>query len=234
MKRNILLAGGTSGMGLETVRILASENCQVFCACRSPEKLDGLAHVETLPFDANDSELSLDLPETLDGLVYFPGTIQLKPFHQFTDKDFLQDFQINLLGAVRLIRQALPALKKGTSPSIVLFSTVAVQTGMPYHTSIAAAKGAVEGLVRSLAAELSPTIRVNGIAPSLTDTPLAENLLNSEAKRQSSADRHPLKRVGDPAETAQVVESLLGAATGFMTGQILKIDGGLSSVKLLS
>jgi NAD(P)-dependent dehydrogenase (short-subunit alcohol dehydrogenase family) len=233
MQRNILIAGGTSGIGRETTNRLASEACQITCACRSPQSLEGLENISAYRFDATDPNISIELPEKLDGLVYFPGTINLKPFHRLTDEDFLNDIQVNLLGAVRLLRHALPALKKGDSPSVVLFSTVAVQTGLPFHASVAAAKGAVEGLVRSLAAELAPTIRVNGIAPSLTDTPLAGSLLSTDEKRRGSADRHPLKRIGDPSETAQLVEILLGPATGFMTGQILKMDGGMSSIRLL-
>jgi len=233
MSQTILIAGGTSGIGLETVKRLSYTDAELICACRSGDALSDFPNVRTIPFDATESEPSLDLPEKLDGFVYFPGTINLKPFHRFTDDDFLNDFQINVLGAVRLMRAALPSLKRGDSPGAVFFSTVAVQTGLPFHTSIAAAKGAVEGLVRSLAAELAPTIRVNGIAPSLTDTPLAGTLLGSDGKRDASAERHPLKRIGDPAEVAQLVEFLLGEASHFTTGQIFKVDGGLSSLKPL-
>ena len=233
MPTNVLIAGGSSGIGLETVRLLAADGCQLTCACRDPKRLPDLPGVQGVTFDATSPEPSLELPETLDGFVYFPGTITLKPFHRLDDNDFLTDFQVNLLGAVRLLRLALPSLKRSGNASVVFFSTVAVQTGLAFHASIAAAKGAVEGLTRSLATELAPGIRVNAIAPSLTDTPLAEILLSNDAKRQASADRHPLKRIGDPAETARLVGFLLGDDSGFMTGQILALDGGLSSLKPL-
>jgi NAD(P)-dependent dehydrogenase (short-subunit alcohol dehydrogenase family) len=170
----------------------------------------------------------------LDGLVYFPGTIQLKPFHRLTADDFLNDLRVNCLGAVAAIQVALPALKKSGSASIVLFSTVAVAQGMPFHASIAAAKGAVEGLAKSLAAEFAPGIRVNVIAPSLTDTPLAAPLLNSEAKREAAAKRHPLQRVGSAEEVAELVSFLLSDASKSMSGQILRPDGGLSSLRLFA
>jgi NAD(P)-dependent dehydrogenase (short-subunit alcohol dehydrogenase family) len=166
-------------------------------------------------------------------MVYCPGTINLKPFGRLTDEDFQNELEVNFLGAVRAIRLAHPALKKSGKASLVLFSTVAVQTGLPFHASISGAKGAVEGLVRSLAAEFSPTIRVNGLALSLTDTPLASNLLGSDEKRKASEERHPLKRVGDSSEVAAAATFLLGEDSGFITGQILQIDGGISTLKLL-
>ena len=231
MEKTTLIAGGTSGIGLETVKQLAEQEGRLVCACRSPDQLPDLPGVEGTPFDATAPHPRLQLPDRLDGFVYFPGTITLKPFHRLSDEDFLGDLEVNLLGAVRLLRQALPALKRSESASVVLFSTVAVQTGFSFHASIAAAKGAVEGLTRSLAAEFAPKIRVNCIAPSLTDTPLASTLLGSEAKRNASADHHPLKRLGDAAETARLVGFLLSEASGFMTGQILGLNGGLSSIK---
>jgi NAD(P)-dependent dehydrogenase (short-subunit alcohol dehydrogenase family) len=230
MAKNVLLVGGNSGIGFESAKLLTSTGWSVTAAVRDPGGLAGLG-VATQPFDAGHVP-ELDLPEVLDGLVYCPGTINLKPFHRLTADDFQRDFQVNCLGAARVIQQALPALKKSGNASVVLFSTVAVGIGMPFHASIAAAKGAVEGLVRSLAAELAPGIRVNAIAPSLTDTPLAGTLLNSDAKRDAAAERHPLKRVGDPSETARAVTYLLSPDSSFMTGQVLALDGGMSSVKL--
>ncbi|NBR83602.1 MAG: SDR family oxidoreductase, partial [Flavobacteriia bacterium] len=131
------------------------------------------------------------------------------------------------------IQKALPALKKGSNPSVVLFSTVAVQTGMPFHSGIASAKGAVEGLVRSLAAEYAPHIRFNAIAPSLVDTPLAEGLLNNEKKRENSALRHPLKRIGSAAELAEAAAYLMSDRSSWITGQIICVDGGMSSLRTL-
>jgi NAD(P)-dependent dehydrogenase (short-subunit alcohol dehydrogenase family) len=165
----------------------------------------------------------------IDGLIYCPGTINLKPFRALKSEDFLNEYQINFLGAVKSIKQYLPNLQLSESPSIVLFSTVAVQTGMSFHASIASAKGAIEGLTRSLAAEFAPKIRVNAIAPSLTATPLADKLINNESKLKASEDRHPLKKIGSSSDMSQAVEFLLNA--NWMTGQIMHVDGGMSSVR---
>ena len=183
-------------------------------------------------FEATNKEATLEIPEVLDGLVYCPGTINLKSFHRLTEEEFLNDFQVNLLGATRALQLALPALKKSPSASVVLFSTIAVKCGMPFHASIAAAKGAVEGLTRSLAAEWAPKIRVNAIAPSLTDTRLAASLLGDEKRREAAAERHPLKSIGQPEHVAEIVAYLLSDSAKFTTGQILRPDGGLSSVRL--
>ena len=149
-------------------------------------------------------------PDVLDGMVYCPGTIELKPFQRLTMDHFKEDLAVNYLGAVKSIQGVLPRLKKSKrSPSVVLFSTVAVKTGMPFHASIAGAKAAVEGLTRSLAAEFAPRIRFNAIAPSLTDTPLAGLLLSDEGKRKASAERHPLKRIGSPIDIAAIAVHLL-------------------------
>jgi len=230
MSKHIAIIGGTSGIGWETLKRLKSQGHALHVACRSSEKLAEL-DIQPQLFDAL-SPSSLVWPEKLDGLIYFPGTIQLKPFHRLTAEDFQKDFQVNLLGAVAALQSALPALKASGNASVVLFSTVAVSQGMPMHASIASAKGAVEGLTRSLAAEWAPVIRVNAIAPSLTDTPLAAGLLNSDLKKEASAKRHPLQRIGSSDEFAELTEFLLSDAARFMTGQIIHVDGGLSSVKL--
>jgi NAD(P)-dependent dehydrogenase (short-subunit alcohol dehydrogenase family) len=229
MPHTHLLIGGTSGIGLATARLLHAQGNALLAAARNPAPLVELG-IPVLPFDAENPG-TLDLPPVLDGLVYFPGSITLKPFHRLTAADFLRDLHINLLGAVSAIQSALPALKASPSASIVLFSTVAAAQGMPFHASIAAAKGAVEGLALSLAAELAPKIRVNVIAPSLTDTPLAATLLNSDAKREASAKRHPLQQVGNPDDVAALAAFLLSDASSFITGQILRPDGGLSSIR---
>ena len=230
MARSVLLIGGNSGIGLATARRLVFRGDTVEAAARTAGPLAELG-IPVQPFDAMNPG-ALELPPVLDGFVYFPGSITLKPFHRLTAEDFLNDYRINCLGAVSALQAALPALKSSAAASVVLFSTVAVAQGMPFHASIAAAKGAVEGLVGSLAAELAPKIRVNAIAPSLTDTPLAGTLLNSDAKKEASAKRHPLQQVGDPEDVAELVAFLLDGASKFFTGQILRPDGRLSSVRL--
>ena len=233
MGRNILSIGGNSGVGLELVKHLSSRGDSVHVASRSDSEVSAIPQVRFQEYDVTRKDARLNLPDSLDGMVYCPGTINLKPFGRITDEDFQNELEVNYLGAVRAIRLAYDSLKNAEKASIVLFSTVAVQTGLPYHASISGAKGAVEGLCRSLAAEFSPNIRVNCLALSLTDTPLASGLLNSDDKRKASADRHPLKRIGDPKEVAQAAAFLLGEESGFITGQILQIDGGISTLKLL-
>lgn len=229
MLRTHLLIGGNSGIGLATAHLLRSQGDSLVVAARNPGPLAELG-IQVQPFEAT-SPAPLELPPVLDGLVYFPGSITLKPFHRLTTADFLHDLHVNLLGAVSAIQSALPALKAAPSASIILFSSVAVAQGMPFHASIAAAKGAVEGFARSLAAELAPKIRVNVIAPSLTDTPLAGTLLNSDAKREASAKRHPLQQLGNPDDVAALAAFLLSDASRFITGQVLRPDGGLSSIR---
>lgn len=229
MPRSTLLIGGSTGIGLATARLLSSRGDTLFAAARNPAPLEALG-IPVQPFDAANPT-SLQLPTALDGLIYFPGSISLKPFHRLTAEDFLSDFRINCLGAVASIQSALPALKASPSASVVLFSTVATGQGMGFHASIAAAKSAVEGLAISLAAELAPKIRVNVIAPSLTDTPLAASLLNSEGKREAAAKRHPLQQVGSPEDIAALAVFLLSDASKFITGQIFRADGGLSSIR---
>jgi|APTNR8051073442_1049403.scaffolds.fasta_scaffold29452_2 3-oxoacyl-[acyl-carrier protein] reductase len=233
MERNLLVIGGSSGVGLEIVKQLSAQGDRVYAASRTEGELAVLSGVTWQAYDVTDREAKLTLPEQLDGLVYCPGTIQLKPFGRLSDEDFQQELEVNFFGAVRVIRQAHAGMKAAPLASIVLFSTVAVGTGLPYHAGIASAKGALEGLARTLAAEFAPKIRVNSLALSLTDTPLAGTLLSTEEKRRASAERHPLKRIGDAAEVAKAAAFLLGPESGFMTGQVMKIDGGISTLKLL-
>ena len=232
-KSNFFIVGGSSGIGLELVKILSENHHEIYVASRTAGTLAKIPGVHYIPMDVSAETLDFGtLPETLQGLVYCPGTIVLKPFQRLTIDDFKEDFNINLLGAVKVIQGCIKQLKKSPSgASIVLFSTVAVNTGMPFHASVASAKAAVEGLTRSLAAEFAPRIRVNAIAPSLTDTPLAQNLLSSEEKRKASADRHPLKRIGTPQEIARAAAHLLSDDGAWITGQVLPVDGGMSSLR---
>ena len=222
--KNFLIIGGTSGIGNALVNLLEETGHIVIQASRSASHLT---------YNALHDQLELsNLPDVLHGVAYCPGSINLKPFHRLAENDFLEDFRINVLGAIRTLQQVLPLLKKADQASVVLFSTVAVQQGMAFHASVAAAKGAVEGLTRSLAAEWAPKIRVNAIAPSLTQTPLAEKLLASEDKKKTAAERHPLKQVGSAEDIARMASFLLTQQSGWITGQVLHVDGGLSSVRM--
>ncbi len=229
MKKRFLLIGGSYGIGLELARRLSEDGHEVLVYSRTVGELNGIAGVEHRLFDALGDELKIDGP--IDGLAYLPGTIDLKPFNRYSDADLLRDLEVNYLGAARAIRNVLPNLKLSESASVVLFSTVAVQTGMPFHASIAGAKGAVEGLTRALAAELAPKIRVNCIAPSLTDTPLATKLLNTDQKKESAGERHPLKRHGKPADIAAAAAFLISDTSSWVTGQVIHVDGGIGYLK---
>ncbi|MDA9906146.1 SDR family oxidoreductase, partial [Cyclobacteriaceae bacterium] len=190
-------------------------------------------NIKTFKFDVLSDTLDLSiLPEAIDGVVYCPGSINLLPFHRIKLDAFRADFELQVMGAIKIIQTILPHLKKSISASIVFFSTVAVQSGFNFHTQVAASKGAIEGLTRSLAAELAPKIRVNAIAPSLTDTPLASKLLGSDEKKQANAERHPLKKIGTSENMAEVVEFLLSEKSQWMSGQIMAIDGGISTLRV--
>ena len=230
MKKNILIIGGSSGIGRALVGLLAPTH-NIYVASRSNESLDntGVTH---LSFDVLNDALDVTaLPEQLDGFVYCPGSINLRPFRGLKPETFQQDFEINVVGAVKSLQAVLLLLQKSPAASLVFFSTVAVQTGMPFHASVASAKGAIEGLTRSLAAEYAPKFRVNCIAPSLTQTPLADKFLNNEAKLEKAQARHPLQQVGSAENVAQMAAFLLGEESLWMTGQILHVDGGIGDLK---
>jgi 3-oxoacyl-[acyl-carrier protein] reductase len=234
MAGTYVIAGGSHGIGLELVRMLAPTAERIDVWSRTGGDLPSAATIRHLPCDFADPAGSLpEPPEEILGAVYCPGSITLRSFRSLQPADFRQDLELNLLGAVRFLQACQPRLKgpDGGTASVVLFSTVAVGQGMPMHTSVAAAKGAVEGLARSLAAEWSPKIRVNVIAPALTDTPLAARLLSSPDKREALAVRYPLKRIGEPAEVAALARFLLSAESGWITGQVFGVDGGMSALR---
>jgi len=229
---NYLVVGGSSGIGLALVNKLVVEGHQVYAASR--HKGDLPVSVNFIELDVlNDiSSLKDQLPETIDGLAYCPGTINLKPFGRLTEDDFIHDFKVNVTGAVKVIQLVINKMKAAGGGSIVLFSTVAAQTGMGFHASIASSKGAIEGLTVSLAAEFAlAKVRVNAIAPSLTETPLAQNLISTPERKEASDKRHPLGRIGTAEELADAAFFLLSSQSSWMTGQVLAIDGGMSSVR---
>jgi 3-oxoacyl-[acyl-carrier protein] reductase len=228
-QKNILIIGGSSGIGLELVKHLSAQGANIYTAGRKETPFAVTAHQH---LDVRDRNFQLQgLPDVLHGFVYCPGTINLKPFHRISAEELQDDLQVNFVGAFQSLQQCLSRLKASGNASVVLFSTVAAETGMAFHASIGAAKGAIEGLTRSLAAECAPIIRVNAIAPSLTDTPLAQKLLSSDDKRTAAAARHALKRVGTAEDMANMAAFLLSDASNFMTGQILKVDGGMGNLK---
>lgn len=233
--QNILVIGASSGIGLATTQLLHQLGYQLFTASR---------HLSPALAELQTTHLSLDvtqalaptafdaLPDVLHGVVYCPGSIKLRPFERIPLIDFRADFELNVLGAVQVLQLVMKRLKKAQGASVVLFSTVAATTGMGFHSSIATAKAAVEGLTRSLAAEFAASqIRVNCVAPSLTDTPLAAALLNTPEKAEASARRHPLQRIGQPRDMAYMTSFLLSDHSSFITGQVLPVDGGLGRLK---
>ncbi|GAA4327064.1 SDR family oxidoreductase [Mucilaginibacter gynuensis] len=231
--KNILVVGGSSGIGLSLVKLLHEEGAAVYVVSRSAAEA-WPPEVRFLQADVLGDLNAVEpfLPQQLHGFVYSVGSITLKPFARLTDDDFLTDYQLNTLGAARMLRQSFKPLKNAAGASVVLISSVAAKTGLPFHASIAAAKGAVEGMAISLAAELAgQQIRVNVVAPSLTDTSLAQNLLSTPEKREASAKRHPLGKVGKPEDIGQLIAFLLSENSSWMTGQVIGLDGGLGNLK---
>ena len=227
--KNILLIGGSTGIGYELSQKLKEDN-NIFISTRNQDKFNH-PNIKTNELDL-DKEFETDwLPEHLDGFIYLPGTINLRPFKGLKPSVFIEDFNINVMGCIKILQKVLPKIQAAENPIIVMFSTVAVKMGMPFHSSVSSSKGAIEGLTRSLAAEFAPKIRVNAIAPSMLDTPLAEKFLNSETKLENLRNRHPMKEIGSPEDISEVVKFLLEDNSKWMTGQIIPFDGGMSSVK---
>ena len=220
MNKRVLIVGGNTGIGKTLNELLFADGHETHLISRSQGNVDVLDEEPNFP----------SIEGSIDALVYCPGSINLKPFRGLKMADFQHDLNVNYLGAIKTIKHFLPNLKESSSASITLFSTVAVQKGMHFHSSIAGAKGAVEGLTRALAAELATKIRVNCIAPSLTDTPLAEKLLRNEKQREGAEQRHPLKSIGEASDIAHMAHFLLSDKAQWISGQIINVDGGMSSL----
>ncbi|MFK7032719.1 SDR family NAD(P)-dependent oxidoreductase [Flavobacterium oreochromis] len=231
--KNIVIIGCCNGIGLATTKAIHQSHIVLGISKTYTTELDNL---DIQFFEKNiltDDLEEIEFPDCIDGLVYAPGSINLKPFHRFSEEDFRNDFEINVLGAIKVIQKLLPNLKKSSSSSILLFSSVAAKVGMPFHASIATSKSAVEGLVRSLAAEFAQhKIRINAIAPSLTSTKLSASFLATPEKIEAAAKRHPLQNIGDPNDIAKMIVFLLSDSAAWITGQIIGIDGGMSNLKL--
>ncbi len=225
--KTILVIGGSHGIGKALVEQM-HQSYKIINLSRSAPSND--LDIQHYSCDVLHDELPQI--DTLDGLIYCPGTINLKPINRLSEKDFKNDFEVNVLGAVRVIQFYMNSLKSGTNPSVVLFSTVAVKLGMPFHASIAVAKAGVEALVKTLGAELAPHIRFNAIAPTLTNTKLAEKLLRNDTIKEKMIERHPSKCILEPTDVANLAEFLLSDKSKKMTGQVVNLDCGIVSFKL--
>lgn len=234
-KRNILIIGASRGIGFGITEKLLEDGDNVYTLCRT--KFDNLTLtqkdkiIKHYEFDVTTEFTLTDLPETLDALIYCPGNINLKPFPRLKVQDFYDDLNLNLFGAIKILNQTINLLKKGNNPSVLMFSSVAVKLGMSYHSSTSSSKSAVEGFIKSLASEYAPTIRFNAIAPTLTDTPLASQLLSNEEKRKQLADRNPLKRIGKVEDIVEMSLFLTSDKASYISGQIIAVDGGMNTLK---
>lgn len=228
MTRTYLFAGASSAIAIHTAKELKAQGHRVIGISTKTEN-QGYDHFLTVPNYQFGSFPAIDEP--IDALVYFPGTIQLKPFHRLSEQDFTNDYQINSLGAVAFVQAYLAKLKQSNAGSIVFISSVAARTGMPFHASIAMAKGAIESLTLSLAAELAPGIRVNCIAPSLTNTPLSDKFINTPEKIEASQKRNPMHKIGSTEDIAQAIMYLSSSGAAWITGQVLAVDGGMGVLK---
>ncbi|MBK9591091.1 MAG: SDR family oxidoreductase [Crocinitomicaceae bacterium] len=229
----VLIIGGSSGIGYKLSHMLADQGHDVLATYNKNEISSEKSNLVYHKLNVLDAELNFNfLPAQIDALVYCPGSVNLKPFHRIKPEEFTRDFELQVTGAVKIIQALLPNLKQAAHPAIVLFSTVAVQSGFNFHSQVSASKGAIEGLTHALAAEFAPKIRVNCVAPSLTDTPLTQNLISTDEKRTQNDQRHPLKRIGKAEDIANAVEFLISEKSSWITGQVLHVDGGMSSLKL--
>lgn len=226
--KTIIVIGGSKGIGNAILNKLINTHKVVNISRSAPEN----THNNLTHFSCDIIQDDLPEIETIDGLIYCPGSINLKPITRLSLDDFKKDFEINVLGAVKVIQKYLYNLKKGNTPSILLFSTVAAKLGMPFHASIATAKSGIEGLVKSLGAELAPTVRVNAIAPTVTNTELASKLLRNEKMVQNITERHPLKKILNPENVAEMASFLISHKALSISGQIFKMDCGIVSFKI--
>lgn len=230
---NYLIIGASSGIGKALALQLAEDGHKVFGTYNKNEIQSDHPSIKYTHLNVLEDNFSLDfLPDNLAGVIYCPGSINLRPFERIKPVAFIEDYNLQVVGAIKTIQAVVPKLKNTENASIILFSTVAVQVGLPFHSQVSASKGAIEGLTKALAAEYAPSIRVNCIAPSLTDTPLAASFLNSDKKKEANALRNPLKKIGNPEDIANMISFLLSPKSSWITGQIMHVDGGMSTLKI--
>ena len=227
--KTIILVGGSKGIGKALVEKLLTY-CNVINISRS---ILEISHSNLTHHKCDITQDELPEIETADGLVYCPGSINLKPIGRLKLDDFREDFEINVVAAVKIIQKYINSLKNNNG-SVVLFSTVAAKMGMPFHASVAASKSAVEGVVKSLAAEFATKIRFNCIAPTVTDTTLAARLLRNDKQREGMKQRHPLQKILEPTEVASLAAYLLSDVASSISGQVFPIDAGSVSLKLFA
>ena len=226
--KNIVIIGGSKGIGNAILRSAIEDNNVINISRNLPE----ISHPNLTNYQLDVLVSELPDIEQVDVLIYCPGSINLKPIMSLGIDDFRNDFEINVIGAVKSIQKYLPTLKKGTNPSIILFSTVAAKLGMPFHASIATAKSGVEGLVKSLGAELAPTVRVNAIAPTITETSLSASILRNDRVKENMIERHPMKGYLDPEEVAGMAKFLMSDSAKSISGQVFEMDYGIVSFKI--
>lgn len=226
--KNILIVGGSKGIG-NAILLQQLEKNKVYTISRTAPEM---SHPNLVHFSLDVLKDALPEIESLDTLIYCPGSITLKPIGSLSIDDFRNDFEINVIGAVKVIQKYLAALKKGNQPSVLLFSTVAAKLGMPFHASIATAKAGVEGLVKSLGAELASSIRINAIAPTITETTLAAGILRNDRMKENMVERHPMKGYLQPQEVAEMADFLISEKAKSISGQIFEMDYGIVSFKI--
>ncbi len=229
---NYIIIGASSGIGKTLAESLSKSGNQVW-GTYNKTKPEESNHIKYHKLNVLDDQVDMSfVPDTVDGLAYCPGSINLKPFMRIKPEEFIKDYELQLVGAIKVIQATLGSLKKSPHASVILFSTVAVQTGFSFHSQVSSSKGAIEGLTRALAAELAPDVRFNCIAPSLTNTPLAAKILSNQDRITANNERHPLKRIGEAEDVANAASFLLSKDSGWITGQVMPVDGGMSSLRL--
>jgi len=226
--KTYLFAGASSQIAIATARILQEKGNEVIGISR---QIENAIYNEFYTVESYTKSNFPTIDKTIDGIIYFPGSINLKPFHRISADEFQHDYTLNALGAVEFTQAYLGNLKNSEAPAIVYLSSVAATLGLPFHASIAMAKGALESLTRSLAAELAPKIRVNCVAPSLTNTALGNKFLSTPEKIEASQNRNPMKKVGEPEEIAKALVFLITEESSWITGQIINVDGGMNKLK---